>query len=195
MRKKNIHCEKINGYALQVINQNGENETVITSFYSQRVMEVFKELALTALENHVDETYSVIVYKDENNLSKCEIYGKEIFRLNISEILEDEEYAISYIECLGLFFRDRRLLEKIENVISEFYLKYEMKFDYLDALHEKELKNLYGSVKNRNWKQYKKICDSLEYKAEELYVNAKKKEHKKINYYLEKNLFSPSFGV
>lgn len=183
MRKKlNIDRRKVKGYALQKVNEIGERTTIISGKYSSEIMGKFTECALVALEHSLDETYSIIQFKDKKKFYEEQIFDKEILNLNTKVEPIDMENAISYIECLEFFFNDRKLLEKIEDIVLKCYLKYNDNFNYRDFLQEEELKNLFRSVKNHNWEQYNKICDSLEFRAEALSVKTQIFERRNIDF-------------
>lgn len=171
MRKKVIKPLKISarpnglGYALQEVKKNGSRVVIEEDIFYKPIMESLRIHTLFAMTNGTEKKYSVVVFKDKERFEKEKYFDREVVNLDTKNFSEDKVKAISYINCLEYLFDDRQLLEKVENVASEYFSRYNENGDYREMLEVGELRELYRSIKNADWEQYQAICSQFDLRA------------------------------
>ena len=153
------------GYALQEIKKNGERILIDEDTFYRPIMESLRVRTLFAMANESQRHYSVVVFKDENKFKNKGYFDKEVLNIETEVFSKDKVKAMSYINCLEFLFEDRQLLEKVEEVASDYFSKYNENGDFREMLDVGELRELYRSVKNADWEQYRAICFQFDLRA------------------------------
>lgn len=140
MRKKVIKPLKISarpnglGYALQEVKNNGKRVVIEEDTFYRPIMESLRIQTLFAMSNETQKNYSVVVFKDKERFEKEMYFDREVVNLDTKTFSENKIKAISYINCLEYLFDDRQLLEKVEDVASDYFSKYNKDGDYREML-------------------------------------------------------------
>ncbi len=158
------------GYALQEIKNNGERIIIDEDTFYRPIMELLRIRTLFAMSNDSQKHYSVVVFKDENKFKNKGYFDKEVLNIETEVFSKDKVKAMSYINCLEFLFEDRQLLEKVEEVASDYFSKYNESGDYREMLEVGELRELYRSIKNADWEHYQAICSQFNLKSN-MYAN------------------------